>query len=161
MIKWLYYPKCDKAGDRARAVVAAFEAAAHPIDSATHDLPSNQVLLHLAPHLARAGFKVEAGKSMDDCIRVPVLFGLNGKLEKAFDADAYCEPDGFVVEVEAGRGVVNNQFLMDLFQACMMHDVFYLAVAVRNQYRGADNFEQVCRFFNTLYASNRLRLRLP
>lgn len=65
-----------------------------------------------------------------------------------------------MLEVEAGRGVVNNQFLKDLFQACMMHDVFYLAVAVRDIYRGNSDFEAVTRFFDTMYASNRLSLPL-
>jgi hypothetical protein len=36
-----------------------------------------------------------------------------------------------VLEVEAGRGVVNHQFLKDLFQACMMYEVNYLAIAIR------------------------------
>ena len=65
-----------------------------------------------------------------------------------------------VLEVEAGRAVDNNQFLKDLFQACVMHEVKYLAVAVRKVYRGAKNFETVCRFFDTLYASNRFALPL-
>ena len=81
-------------------------------------------------------------------------------LEKSFDADAYHEAGGFVVEVEAGRGFTNNQFLKDLFQACMMRDVFYLAIAVRNQYKGSADFERTERFFNTLYASQRLQLPL-
>jgi hypothetical protein len=140
--------------------VQAFEAVTGAIDSATRELKSNEVLGQVAPHLKAAGFKVETGKRAEERIRVPVLFGLNGKLEKAFDADAHHEESGFVVEVEAGRGVTNNQFLKDLFQASMMHDVHYLAIAVRNQYRGNDDFEVVTRFFNTLYASNRLRLPL-
>ncbi len=125
-----------------------------------HEFPSNYVLQQVGPHLVALGFKVEMSKRSDDKIRVPVLFGLNGKLEKSFEADAYHEAEGFVVEVEAGRGVVNNQFLKDLFQACMMHDVTSLAIAVRNVYRRNDNFEYVVRFFNTLYASNRLKLPL-
>jgi hypothetical protein len=160
MIRWLYYPKCDAAPATAKAVVAAFESVAAPIDSAQHALPSDGVLLHVAPRLAQAGFKVETGKKAANCIRVPVLFGINGKLEKSFRADAYHEGEGFVVEVEAGRAVVNNQFLKDLFQACMMHNVHFLAIAVRNAYRKVDDFERVCRFFNTLYASNRLKLPL-
>jgi RHS repeat-associated protein len=109
---------------------------------------------------AAAGFTVELGKKAEQKINVPVLFGLNGRLEKSFDADAYHQAGGFVVEVEAGRGVVNNQFLKDLFQACMMHDVFYLAIAVRNVYKGRQDFEVVCRFLSTLYASQRLQLPL-
>jgi hypothetical protein len=65
-----------------------------------------------------------------------------------------------VVEVEAGRGVVNNDFLKHLFQACMMHDVNYFVVAVRKRYQGQSDFETVYKFFDTLYASRRLMLPL-
>jgi hypothetical protein len=160
VIQWLFFPKSDPATPLALAVVNAFESVAGEIDSATHDLSSNSVLALIAPHLTAASFTVEIGKKAEEKIRVPVLFGLNGRLEKSFNADAYHQAGGFVVEVEAGRGVVNNQFLKDLFQACMMHDVFYLAIAVRNVYKGGQNFETVCRFFNTLYASQRLQLPL-
>jgi hypothetical protein len=160
MINWLYYPKSDKPTELVLAVVGAFEAVATSIDSASNEFPSNVVLLQVAPHLAALGFKVETSKKSEHKTRVPVLFGLNGKLEKSFEADAYHEAEGFVVEVEAGRGIVNNQFLKDLFQACMMHDVTSLAIAVRNVYRRRNDFEYVVRFFNTLYASNRLKLPL-
>ena len=160
MIQWLFFPKSDPATPLALAVVKAFEVVSAEIDSAANELSSNEVLAIVAPHLAEAGFKVELGKKADQKISVPVLFGLNGRLEKSFDADAHNKSGGFVVEVEAGRGVVNNQFLKDLFQACMMHDVFYLAIGVRNTYKGSQDFENVCRFFNTLYASQRLQLPL-
>jgi hypothetical protein len=62
--------------------------------------------------------------------------------------------------VEAGRGVTNYQFLKDLFQACMMHEVSYLAIAVRNKYRNSHDYEKVQTFFETLYASQRLTLPL-
>ncbi len=42
----------------------------------------------------------------------------------------------------------------------MMHEVNYLAIAVRNIYRGSNDFEKVRTFFDTLYASNRLKLPL-
>jgi hypothetical protein len=160
MINWLYYPKSDMPSPIVLSVVGAFEAAAALIDSLQHEHPSNYVLQQVGPHLAVLGFRVETSKKAEHKIRVPVLFGLNGKLEKSFEADAYHEAEGFVVEVEAGRGVVNNQFLKDLFQACMMHNVSTLAIAVRNVYRRNNDFEYVVRFFNTLYASNRLKLPL-
>lgn len=160
MIQWMLFPKSRAATPLALEVVAAFSAAATEIDSAVHRHESNEVLVRVAPALRKAGFVVEASKKRDDKVSVPVLFGLNGRAEKMFDADAYQQAEGFVVEVEAGRGVVNNQFLKDLFQACMMHDVHYLALAVRNDYRGSPDFEKVCRFFDTLYASQRLQLPL-
>jgi hypothetical protein len=70
------------------SVVAAFETVAGQIDSEAHDLSSNDVLALAAPHLAAAGFRVELGKKTEQKINVPVLFGLNGRLEKSFDADA-------------------------------------------------------------------------
>ena len=88
------------------------------------------------------------------------MFGRNGRLDKSFDADAYHRDLRFVLEVEAGRGVLNNQFLKDLFQACMMHDADYLGIAVRNIYGQSADFEKVIRFFDTMYASNRLKLPL-
>ena len=42
----------------------------------------------------------------------------------------------------------------------MMHDVKYLAIAVRNLYRNRNDFELVLRFFDTMYASNRLAVPL-
>jgi len=160
VINWLYYPRSKKPTAIALAVVGTFEASARNIDSSHHELESNAVLRAVAPALVRAGFKVETGKTSDAKISVPVLFGANGKVEKSFDADAYHEETGFVVEVEAGRGVVNNQFLKDLFQACMMFGVRELAIAVRNTYRKSNDFDRVTRFFDTLYASNRMTLPL-
>jgi len=160
MIEWIYFPKSDEAPSIARKVVEVFRNIAHEIDSHKRDLKSNEVLAKVSPGLVTLGFKVEVGKKSNEKILVPVLFGRNGKPEKSFDADAYHESEKFVVEVEAGRGVLNNQFLKDLFQACMMHDVNYCGIAVRNIYKDNADFEQVVTFFETLYASNRLQLPL-
>jgi hypothetical protein len=137
-------------------VVEAFKAVGDEIDSTTHQLASNQVLAKAAAGLRAAGFNVEAGKRQIEKISVPVLFGLNGKFEKSFEADAHHPDARFVVEVEAGRGVTNYQFLKDFFQACMMDEIEYLALAVRNVYRKSNDFDRVCVFFETLYASRRL-----
>jgi hypothetical protein len=160
MIQWQYFPKSRVAPPIADTVVAAFESVATAIDSSLYTLESNLVLQALAPSLISSGFKVESSKAKADKVKVPVLFGRNGRVEKSFDADAYHPEQGFVLEVEAGRGVVNNQFLKDLFQACMMHDVQYLGIAVRNIYRQSPDFEKVNRFFDTMYASTRLQLPL-
>jgi hypothetical protein len=160
MITWSYFPRSNAPIPLALTVVDTFNRVAAVIDSGLHTLKSNEILAIVKPHLEQAGFRVEVGKRTNDRIRVPVLYGRNGRLEKSFDADAYHEAEGFVVEVEAGRGVTNNQFLKDLFQACMMSGVHYLGIAVRNTYQGQADFEVVERFFNTLYASQRLKLPL-
>ena len=61
---------------------------------------------------------VEKGKKVTDKIKVPVLFGRNGELEKSFKADAYDENHNIVLEVEADRNYTNYQFLTELFRAC-------------------------------------------
>lgn len=160
MIEWIYFPKSHDAPAIARKVVSVFDQVEHEIDSHKLDLISNDVLAKISPGLQALGFKVEKSKKFNEKISVPVLFGRNGKPEKSFDADAYHESEKIVVEVEAGRGVVNNQFLKDLFQACMMHDVNYCAIAIRKTYKGNADFEYVVTFFETLYASNRLQLPL-
>ena len=160
MINWIYFPKSDAAPRIVQDVVDTFQEVETEIDSHNFDLISDQVLAKLAPHLIKCGFKVESGKKLHQKIRVPVLFGLNGSLEKAFEADAYNGEKKMVLEVEAGRGVLNNQFLKDLFQACMMHNVDYFGIAVRNLYKNSRDFEKVVMFFDTLYASNRLELPL-
>ncbi|WP_199730062.1 hypothetical protein [Paraburkholderia sp. BL17N1] len=148
----------------ALGIVKAFQEIYSTITSSEHTLPSNTVLSQVAPFLVDLGFSVETGKKKAEKIRVPVLYGNNGRIAKAFEADAHHIAGKFVVEVEAGRGVVNNQFLKDLFQACMMDEVEYLAIAVRNLYKaaGASNpdFDRVVAFFETMYASNRMRLPL-
>lgn len=48
---------------------------------------------------------------------MPVLFGVNGKIEKSFGADAYSADTGYVIEVEAGRALINYQFLKVFFEA--------------------------------------------
>jgi hypothetical protein len=143
-----------------RTVIACFETVYDQIKSPDNTLNSNGVLGHLKPHLEQVGFTIESGKSKGDKIPVPVLFGLNNKIDKSFDADGLSTDGRVVLEVEAGRAVVNYQFLKDIFQASMMHGVEYLILAVRNNYRGSDDFQRVYSFLETLYISSRLELPL-
>jgi hypothetical protein len=46
------------------------------------------------------------------------------------------------------------------FQACKMHDVLHLAIAVRNTYRNSDDFAKVEGLLETMYVSGRLQLPL-
>jgi len=85
---------------------------------------------------------------------------LNGKPKVSFDADAYHGEKKTVIEVEAGRALMNYQFLKDLFEACMMFDVEYLVLAVRRKYLKVNDFDQIVDFFDTLYASDRIELPL-
>ena len=110
----------------------------------------------IADDLEALNFKVEKSKASIDKIKVPVLFSINNRVDKFFDADAVSADGKIVLEVEAGRAYVNNQFLKDVFQACMMNGVEYLMLAVRNNYRGNDDFSRIFQFLETLYINGRL-----
>lgn len=160
MIKFQFFPRSQGITTEIAKVVNCFRQVEIEIDSATKTLSSNQVLAKLLPGLDAIGFRVETGKTRDKKIGVPVLFGQDNKIDKSFNADAVSKDGRIVIEVEAGRAVDNNQFLKDIFQACMMFEVEYLVIAVRNQYRGNDDFTKISTFLETLYISNRLRLPL-
>ena len=121
---------------------------------------SNEALSKIADSLAKIGYQVETGKSAEQKVNVPVLFGESGKVLKSFDADAYSKSHKTVLEVEAGRAFANNQFLKDIFQASVMQDVDFCAIAVRQEYRDSNDFEKIFNFIDTLYSSNRLSLPL-
>ena len=163
-IEWFCFPQSLPPPQLARRVVAAFEEVQSEIDSQAHTLNANAVLFKVGPGLRSLGFDVESGKKEAEKIPVPVLFGKCGEVEKRFFADAWHKSEKFVLEVEAGMAVANYKFLKDLFEASMMVDVDYLAIAVRKIWRAGrvDNrdFNTVLTFFQTLYASERLRLPL-
>ena len=160
MIQWQFFPRSDTAPEVSLDVVASFEDAAAEIDSESHELCSDDVLAAVFSGLTDRGFLVESGKKRSEKVIAPVLYGRNGQLAQSSEADAWDRSRQMVLEVEAGRGVTNYQCLKDLFEACMMHDVDFLGIAVRNTYRKNRDFERVVRFFETLYASNRLVLPL-
>lgn len=161
MINWQFFPTSQPCPDHLQAVLNVFEEHAVGVSSDTHGTQnSNEVLASIAAGLSSLGYDVETSKKRAGKIIVPVLFGRNGRIEKSFEADAWNRKERTVIEVEAGRAVVNNQFLKDLFQASMMESVDFCVIAIRNVYRGSKDFESVCKFMNTMYASDRLRLPL-
>jgi hypothetical protein len=160
-ILWQHFPKHSPCPDFLTKVVGCFDAVSADIASLDNvGQVSNDVLAKVRGGLEALGFLVETSKTAQGKIRVPVLYGANGKVEKSFEADAYHPTQRTVVEVEAGRGVTNYQFLKDLFQACVMQDVDYAVIAIRQDYRGSDDFSKVVTFIETIYASNRLVLPL-
>ncbi|RTL14346.1 MAG: hypothetical protein EKK56_01395 [Flavobacteriaceae bacterium] len=159
-IQWQFFPKSKIIPNHLKDVVEVFENNSNEISSDLYTYSSNEVLEKVALSLEKINYKVEKSKKSNDKIKVPVLFGPNGKLEKYFDADGYNEITKTVIEVEAGRAVTNYQFLKDLFQACMMYEVDYLIIAVRKTYLKNQDFKTVITFFDTLYSSGRLRLPL-
>ena len=160
MIQYQFFPRSRGITDEMRKIIDCFEVENEKITSDNNNLVSNDVLALLRPHLEAIGFTVESGKSLDKKIPVPVLFGVDNKVDQSFNADALNDDGKIVIEVEAGQATENHRFLKDIFEACMMFDVEYLVLAVRNQYRSHNDFNKVYSFLETLYISNRLHLPL-
>ncbi|MDQ0066062.1 hypothetical protein [Chryseobacterium lathyri] len=160
MIKFQYFPKSRVIPEHLNNIVGVFSENSDKISSDKFLHPSNNILREVSSGLETLGFVIEKSKKSNDKIKIPVLFGINGKLEKYFDADGFNSITKTVIEIEAGRAVANYQFLKDLFQACMMTDVDYLVIAVRKIYRKNPDFQNVVTFFDTLFTSGRLKLPL-
>ena len=110
MITWQYYPKSDATPKHLVEIVEVFKQHDQDIDSSKLTLTSNNVLLILRESFQRANFKVEKGNKLEDKIKVVVLFGRDGRLDKSFHVDAFQEETGTVVEIEAGRAAKNRLF---------------------------------------------------
>lgn len=186
MINYQFFPRSHGVTPEIQAVIDCFKRVEPVLDDGKHRVSNvteverresllamprcsnvtecNDVLALLRPHLEACGYDVEKGKGRDEKIDVPVLFGENNEIDKSFYADAVNREHRIVIEVEAGRAVRNNQFLKDIFQACMMFDIEYLVIAVLNEYTGGGattrDYHEVKTFLETLYVSNRLRLPL-
>lgn len=160
MLRYQLFPRSVGITDQIQQVIECFERAYEQIKSPENQLKSNEVLDILRPHLEDIQFTVETGKARGQKIPVPVLFGLNNNVDQSFNADGISNDGKIVLEVEAGRAYANFAFLKDIFQASMMYGVEFLILAVRNDYRGHNDFEKVYTFLETLYISNRLVLPL-
>ena len=160
MLKYQLFPRSQGITEQIQDVVECFNRTYDQIKSPENKLKSNEVLDILRPYLEHIGFTVETGKAKGQKIRVPVLFGLNNSVDQRFNADGISNDRKTVLEVEAGRATANFAFLKDIFQASMMHGVEFLIMAVRNDYRGSDDFHKVYTFLETLYISSRLVLPL-
>lgn len=154
------FPRSFGINDEIKAVIKCFENNYESIKSPDNNLSSDGVLKVISKDLEALNFRVEKSKLTNEKIKVPVLFGINNRIDKFFDADAVSEDGKIVIEVEAGRGYRNNQFLKDIFQACMMPNVEFLVIAVRNHYHNSDDFKSIFQFLETLYISGRLQLPL-
>lgn len=160
MIRYQLFPRSFGITEQINYVIQCFEKHYELIKSPENNLKSDGVLQILSEDLQNLQFKVETSKQTIDKIKIPVLFSINNKIDKSFDVDAVSNDGKIVLEVEAGRAYANNQFLKDIFQACMMPNVEYLILAVRNVYRGNDDFMKIFTFLETLYISSRLQLPL-
>lgn len=158
MINWQYFPKSESPSKTLLDVINIFSENENDIGSDKNAHSSDQVLKRLSPHLEKIGFIVETGKKKDQKISLPVSFGKNGRIEKSFDVDGFKKDEGIILEIEAGRGVTNYQFLKDFFKALVIKNADYIIIAVRKIYRKKKDFDDAVNFINSAYLSSRLNL---
>ena len=89
-----------------------------------------------------------------------MLFSHNGDVAQAFEVDGWHTDQKIVLEIEAGRALVNHQFLKDIFCASVMVNVDYLVLAVRQVYKKQQDFKKIAEWLDTLFITNRIRLSL-
>lgn len=164
-INWSYFPKTDPLPEVLLSSIKIFEKNFKQIDSSKTDtnelrLKSNQVLGILSKDFVAEGYKVELGKKKQEKIRVPVLFGHQGRVAQAFEVDARHEINRIVLEIEAGRAYSNHQFLKDIFEASVMVDTDYLILAVRNIYKKQKDYQIIRDWIDTLYITKRIKFEL-
>ena len=165
MINWTFFPKTDPLPKELKSSITVFESQFKKIDSSKNDtnalrLKSDQVLAKVASDFIKLDFEVETGKKASEKIRVPVLFGHQGKVSQAFEVDGYHKENQIVLEIEAGRAYTNHQFLKDIFEASVMVDVNYLVLAVRTIYKGHEDYKKITDWLDTLFITNRIKLDL-
>src|ERR1043165_6810308 len=102
MIRFQFFPRSQGIIQPIQQVIDCFHASERLFRSTDFDKPSNEVLEIVKPHLEKIGFTVESGKSSNQKISVPVLFGLDNRTDKSFNADAVSGDGKIVIEVEAG-----------------------------------------------------------
>jgi len=116
MIQYQFFPRSRGLTDEMRQIVDCFNVVNDRISSDANDLVSNDVLAVLRPYFEKIGFVVETGKSKEEKIDVPVLFGVDNKVDKSFYADALSQDGRIVIEVEAGQATENHRFLKDILK---------------------------------------------
>lgn len=124
-------------------------------------LKSDEVLKQLSGDLLALGYDVESGKSANQKITRPVLFGDNGIPSVSYDIDAFHDGLGIAVEVEAGRAASNNADYRDILRTSLILDANNLSLLVPVTYRSTQDwqvYERVRGQLDAIYASDRLRL---
>ena len=126
-IAWSYFPKTDPIPNELEEIIGVFEKNFKEIDTVKDEekitkgvkdikdrLQSDDILKIVEKDFLDLNFKIETDKKKYNKIRVPVLFGHQGKTAQAFEVDGWHEENKIVLEIERGRAFANNQFLKDI-----------------------------------------------
>lgn len=169
---WSYFPRNARPEEWAVDLCAAVTQ--HRESLSTIELPtettvkrtSDGVLEVLRPSMETLGYTVETGKSREQRIERPVLFGDNGRPEVTYEIDGFHDELGIAIEVEAGRGAMSNAAYRDIVRTSLLLDAEYFVLMMPITYRyqsagrtlATDAYAKTRDQLSAIYASQRLRL---
>lgn len=81
MIRFQFFPRSVGIDEQIQKIIDCFKAVEDRICSPEHTLSSNEVLTILRNTLLAVPMRVGQGKARGSKIPVPVLFGLNNKID--------------------------------------------------------------------------------
>lgn len=138
-IRYQFFSKDKDVAQELMDIIKIFVKHSDEFNSYNKELCSNEVLSCVSNDLKQLGYKIKETRNGPDAIN---------KQHK------------IIVEVEAGRALTNNQFLRDLIETCLIDNVEYLILAVRNIYKKQHDYDKIVEFLGRLYASSKLILPL-
>ena len=136
-VRFATFPRTQSPPSFTTEIVRVFEKYEQAISTIelTKGLTSDKVLQLIAPDLLTLGFQIEEGKTKDQKIDRPVLFGDDGIPTVRYQIDGYHPTWECVLQVEAGRAWMGNAVYKDLLETAVMVDVKHLCLAVPNTYK--------------------------
>ncbi len=138
-IRYQFFSKDKDVTQELMDIIKIFVKHSDEFNSYNKELCSHEVLNCVSNDLKQLGYKIKETRNGPDAIN---------KQHK------------IIIEVEAGRALTNNQFLRNLIETCLIDNVEYLILAVRNIYKKQHDYDKIVEFLGRLYASGKLILPL-
>lgn len=140
----MYFSDSSNMDTTSQKLISVFSAANNLIDSEKFNtertrLQNKDVMSILREELVRIRFDVSrTGRKYS----IDNVFSANYN----YVVSAYNKEEKYVLQVEAGRGIMNNEYVKDYLEACLMTNVDYLCIAVKNIYLSNNDFTTACDF---------------
>lgn len=155
-LRWRYFPPTEPLPNHLRLVVDAFSSAWPWIQDyvgGKSGTDGRKVAAEVEQHFAsNSGWHLEG---INGKVRLPVIWGENGQVLARVEPDGvFDHGDGRVslLEVEGGGAVQNNRLMKDLFEALLIPQVDYVAIAVPQAAHERPPYEVAVNLVAAIYA---------
>ena len=177
-IKWAHFPRDRPPNPTVRGIVDVFIENQKQIDSGKFGksgsnenktkFNSDAVLEILSEDLKKIpDMEIEEKDpktKKKKLLKVAVLYGSEGKVEKPYHPDGLIESEGILLEIECGLMIPQNKaHLKDLFKACLIHGIDHFVIAGAINWEGSDGtkyspYNTMKVDFEAMYESTRFQL---